>query len=166
MKNNMALMLLISLLFISCDADEQMQYAKIYFPLATWAEKSDFFVADFNYEKDNTYIIGAYCGGSIPVPQEVKVSIGLATDSLVKLQAKDPSLANYEILPESSYEITPSDMVAVIKKNTSRGDLQVVFHTADLDPAKQYVLPLYIKSTSHYELASQHSYLFFGIRKQ
>jgi hypothetical protein len=113
MKNNL-IMLLCVLLFISCKDDEQMQYAKIYFPLATWAEKSDFFIANFDYEKDTTFIIGTYCGGSIPVPQDVKVSIGLATDSLQKLQVKDPSFANYEVLPESSYEIIPSDMVTVI----------------------------------------------------
>ena len=148
MKNNL-IMLLCVLLFISCKDDEQMQYAKIYFPLATWAEKSDFFIANFDYEKDTTFIIGTYCGGSIPVPQDVKVSI-----------------ANYEVLPESSYEIIPSDMVTVIKKNTNRGDLQVIFRTTELDPAKRYVLPLCINSTSHYELAPQHSYLFFGIKKQ
>ena len=166
MKINTVLFVLCALLFISCNDDEQMQYAKIYFPLAAWTEKNDFFVADFNYEKDTTFIVGAYCGGSIPVPQEVKVSIGLATDSLRRLQAKDPSYADYEALPEGSYEITPADMVAVIKKNTSRGDLHVVFHTTNLDPAKQYVLPLCLKSTSHYELAPQHSYLFLGIKKQ
>lgn len=165
MKNNL-IMLLCVLLFISCKDDEQMQYAKLYFPLATWAEKSDFFIANFDYEKDTTFIIGTYCGGSIPVPQDVKVSIGLATDSLQKLQVKDPSFANYEVLPESSYEIIPSDMVTVIKKNTNRGDLQVIFRTTELDPAKRYVLPLCINSTSHYELAPQHSYLFFGIKKQ
>lgn len=166
MKINTVLFVLCALLFISCNDDEQMQYAKIYFPLATRAEKNDFFVADFNYEKDTTFVIGAYCGGSIPVPQDVKVSIGLATDSLRRLQAKDLSLADYELLPEDSYEITPADMVAVIKENTTRGDLQVVFHTTNLDPAKRYVLPLYMKSVSHYELAPQHSYLFFGIKKQ
>lgn len=48
MKNNL-IMLLCVLLFISCKDDEQMQYAKIYFPLATWAEKSDFFIANFDY---------------------------------------------------------------------------------------------------------------------
>ena len=166
MKINTVLFVLCALLFISCNDDEQMQYAKIYFPLAAWTEKNDFFVADFNYEKDTTFIVGAYCGGSIPVPQEVKVSIGLATDSLRRLQAKDPSYGDYEALQEGSYEITPAERVAVIKKNTSRGDLQVVFHTTNLDPAKQYVLPLCLKSTSHYELAPQHSYLFLGIKKQ
>ena len=137
MKINTVLFVLCALLFISCNDDEQMQYAKIYFPLVAWTENNDFFVADFNYEKDTTFIVGAYCGVSIPVPQEVKVSIGLATDSLRRLQAKDPSYAVYAALPEGSYEITPADMVAVNKKNTSRGDLQVVFHTTNMDPAKQ-----------------------------
>ena len=166
MRNNLIYLFLCTLLFICCEDDEQMKYAKIYFPLATWAEKNDFFIADFDYEKDTTYIIGAYCGGSITVPQDVKVSIGLATDSLQKLQLKEPAIANFELLPADSYEKTPVDMVAVIKKTTSRGDLKVIFHTTDLDPLKQYVLPLRLESTSHYEIASQHSYLFFGIKKQ
>lgn len=166
MRSNIFLLVLSALLFIGCDDDEQSQYAKIYFPLATRAEKSDFFVANFSYAKDTTFIIGAYCGGSIPTPQDVKVAIGLATDSLCRLQAKDSSFANYEVLPEGSYEITPADTIAVIKANTARGDLRVVFHTTRLDPAKQYVLPMYMKSTSHYELAPQYSYLFFGIKKQ
>lgn len=166
MRNNLLLLMLCTLFLVSCEEDEQMQYAKVYFPLATRAEKSDFFITNFSYAKDTTFIIGAYCGGSIPVPQEVKVTIGLAADSLQRLQLKDPSFANYEVLPEGSYEITPSDMVAVIKENTNRGDLRVVFHTTSLDPSKQYVLPLYMKSTSHYELAPQNHYLFFGIKKQ
>lgn len=166
MKNKLLLLALGALLFSNCKEEEEMQYAQIYFPLSAWAEKSDFFVAHFDYARDTTYIIGAYCGGSIPVPQDVRVSIELATDSLQRLQATDPSFAAYELLPEGSYEVTPADWVAVIKENTSRGDLKVVYHTTLLDPAKQYVLPLRIQSTSHYELASQHSYLFFGIKKQ
>lgn len=166
MRNNILLLMLCALFFVSCEDEEQMQYAKIYFPLAVRAEKSDFFVANFSYEKDTTFIIGAYCGGSVPVPQDVKVSIALATDSLKKLQAKDPSFANYEVLPEGSYEITPADRVAVIKENTNRGDLRVTFRTTGLDKTKQYVLPLYLKSTTHYELSQEHSYLFFGIKKQ
>lgn len=166
MRNNILLLMLCALFFVSCEDEEQMQYAKIYFPLAVRAEKSDFFVANFSYEKDTTFIVGAYCGGSVPVSQDVKVSIALATDSLRKLQAKDPSFVNYEVLPEGSYEITPADMVAVIKENTSRGDLCIAFRTTKLDKAKQYVLPLCMKSTTHYEISQEHSYLFFGIKKQ
>ncbi len=39
MKINTVLFVLCALLFISCNDDEQMQYAKIYFPLAAWTEK-------------------------------------------------------------------------------------------------------------------------------
>ena len=86
--------------------------------------------------------------------------LSLYLSNLLKL------FANYEILPVGSYDITPADTVAVIKKNTSRGDLKVTFRTTTLEPTKQYVLPLHIKSTSHYEVSDQHSYLFFGINKQ
>ena len=166
MKSKLLLLMSCAFFLRSCGDDEEMQYANIYFPLSTWASKSDFFIANFDYAKDTTYIVGAYCGGSIPVPQNVSVSIGLSVDSLKKLQLKEPSFASYEVLPEGSYDITPADTVAVIKENTNRGDLRIIFHTTKLDPTKQYVLPLRIKATSHYELAPQHSYLFFGIKKQ
>lgn len=166
MKNKLIAFVLCTLFFVSCDDEEQMQYANIYFPLSTWASKSDFFVADFSYEKDTTFVVGAYCGGSIAVPQDVRVVIGLATDSLQRLQLRDPSFGSYELLPEDSYEITPSDRVAIIEKGTHRGDLAVLFRTTRLDPSKQYVLPLRIESTSHYEIASRHSYLFFGIKNK
>ena len=42
MKINTVLFVLCALLFISCNDDEQMQYAKIYFPLAAWTEKTIF----------------------------------------------------------------------------------------------------------------------------
>lgn len=166
MKNKLLLLMLCAFFLLSCGDDEEMRYANIYFPLSTWASKCDFFIANFDYAKDTTYVVGVYCGGSLPVPQNVNVSIGLSVDSLKKLQVKEPSFANYEVLPEGSYDITPADTVAMIKKNTNRGDLRIIFHTTKLDPTKQYVLPLRIKSTSHYELAPQHSYLFFGIKKQ
>ncbi len=166
MKSKLLLLMSCAFFLLSCGDDEEMQYANIYFPLSTWASKSDFFIANFDYAKDTTYIVGAYCGGSIPVPQNVSVSIGLSVDSLKKLQLKEPSFASYEVLPKGSYDITPADTVAVIKENTNRGDLRIIFHTTKLDPTKQYVLPLRIKATSHYELAPQHSYLFFGIKKQ
>ena len=166
MKSKSLILLLLFFFFLGCEEKEEIQYAKIYFPLSAWATKSDFFIANFDYAKDTTYIIGAYCGSSISVPQNVEILIGLAVDSLKKLQKTDPSFANYEILPVGSYDITPADTVAVIKKNTSRGDLKVTFRTTTLEPTKQYVLPLHIKSTSHYEVSDQHSYLFFGINKQ
>lgn len=167
MKRIIPVFILCTLLFFACDNDdEKMEYAKIYFPLATRADQNGIFLARFDYAKDTTFIIGAYCAGSILPTQDVRVAIGLAEDSLLNAQQQNVTVAGYNLLPAEAYEVLPADTVTTIKKGTERGDIKVKFHTSVLDPGKQYILPLYIKSTSYYEIAAKYNYLFFGIKIQ
>jgi hypothetical protein len=157
--------LLASLLFSCTAEEEQMEYAQIYFPLSTRATNG-VFVANFDFTKDTTFIVGAYCAGSVLPPQDISVQIALAGDLLTEAQVTNPALASYELLPASAYEISPEDIAVVIKKGTERGDLSIIFHTATLDDSKQYILPLKITSTSLYEVSATYGTLFFGIKKR
>ena len=168
MKKLVTLLLCLSSLgFTACgDKDEQMEYASIYFPLATRAESNGLFMASFDFDRDTTFIIGAYCAGSIFPPQDIVVGIDLATDSLAVAAQTDATLAGLTLLPVDTYEVEPASMQAVIREGTERGDLKFTFHLQALDPGTQYVLPLKIVSTSHYVIAPKYECVFFGIKKK
>lgn len=162
-----SLIFLLFLMFMfSCEnEEEQMEYAKIYFPLSTRATNG-VFVANFDFTKDTTFIVGAYCAGSILPTQDISVQIAFAEDLFTESQVTNPALAGYELLPASAYEVSPEDMTVTIKKGTERGDIKITFHNTNLDDSKQYILPLKIASTSQYEISPTHGTLFFGIKKQ
>ena len=168
MKKLVSLLLcLCSLGFTACDdEDEQMEYASIYFPLATRAGSNGLFSASFDFSRDTTFIIGAYCAGSILPPEDIVVGIEVAADSLASAAQTDAQLAGMTLLPADTYGASPASMQAVIRKGTERGDLTFTFHTQTLDPGTQYVLPLKIVSTSHYVIAPKYQCVFFGIKKK
>lgn len=64
MKKILRLFLIGSLLFVSCQDDEEMKYASVYFPLATWADGNGIFQTKFDFSRDTTYIVGAYCSAA------------------------------------------------------------------------------------------------------
>ncbi len=166
MRKLLPLFLLVSIAFTACQDDEEMKYASIYFPLATWADSDGIFQTEFDFSRDTTYIVGAYCAGSILPEGDIQVVVELAADSLAKAQATIPELLNYELLPDNAYSVTPEDMTCVIRKGTERGDLSVTFHTSQLDADKKYILPLRILSVSRYEIAPRYNTLFFGVSKR
>jgi hypothetical protein len=143
-----------------------MMYAKIYFPLSARADANGLFLAPFDYTRDTTFIVGAYCSGSLLPQNDVRVELELASDSLAAAQALIPALAAYAELPVAAYTVAPADMSCVIRRGAERGDVGVTFHTTQLDPAVSYILPLRIRSVSRYEIAEKYSTLFFGIRKK
>lgn len=151
----------------SCSDDEkEMEYAKIYFPLATRADANGIFSAKFDYTRDTTFIVRAYCAGSMVTPNDVTVNIELATNEFIEKQNSNPAFADYELLPEDSYSIDPIDLTLIIKKNTDSKDMKVSFETPKLTIGKKYILPLKIKSTSLYEISDKHSLLFFAIEEK
>lgn len=166
MKKLLHLFLLGSLLFVSCQDDEEMKYASIYFPLATWADGNGIFQTKFDFSRDTTYIVGAYCSGSIMPRSDIRVTMELAADSLVSAQQVSAAIRNYELLPESAYTVDPASLQCVIRKGTERGDLLITFHTSQLDADKKYILPLRIQSVSEHEIAPRYNTLFFGITKR
>ena len=60
MKKILRLFLVGSLLLVSCQDNEEMKYASVYFPLATWADGNGIFQTKFEFSSDTTYIVGAY----------------------------------------------------------------------------------------------------------
>lgn len=159
----LAFMLSTLVLLCSCgDGGEEMQYARIYFPLASRAGSDGVFRAEFDFSRDTTFIIGAYCAGSILPEEDVEVEIAPAADSL----AATASLSGWTLLPDEAWEADPADMRVTVRRGTERGDMVVTFHTQRLDPARKYILPLRIESVSHYEIAPKYHTLFFGVSKK
>lgn len=154
------------LLLASCQKDEEMKYASVYFPLATWADGNGIFQTEFDFTRDTTYIVGAYCSGSILPERNIRVKIELATDSLASARQASAAIQAYELLPESAYTVDPASLECIIRKGTERGDLLVTFHTSQLAADKKYILPLRIQSVSEYEIAPRYNTLFFGITKR
>ena len=72
MKKILRLFLVGSLLLVSCQDDEEMKYASVYFPLATWADGNGIFQTKFDFSRDTTYIVGAYCSGSIMPEHDIR----------------------------------------------------------------------------------------------
>lgn len=165
MRKLLPIFLLVCIAFASCQEDEEMRYASIYFPLATWADGNGVFQAEFDFTKDTTYIVGAYCAGSIMPEGDILVTMELAADSLAAAQQKVSALQAYELMPQAAYSIQPENMQCVIRKGVERGDLLVTFHTSQLDADKKYILPLRIQSVSRYEIAPHYNTLFFGVSK-
>lgn len=166
MKKILRLFLVGSLLFVSCQDDDEMKYASVYFPLATWADGNGIFQTKFDFTKDTTYIVGAYCSGSILPEHDIRVTMELATDSLASAKQASAVIQAYELLPESAYSVQPAGLECTIRRGTERGDLLVTFHTSRLDADKKYILPLRIQSVSAYEIAPRYNTLFFGITKR
>ena len=90
MKKILRLFLIGSLLFVSCQDDEEMKYASVYFPLATWADGNGIFQTKFDFSRDTTYIVGAYCSGSLLPERDIRVTMELATDSLASAKQASP----------------------------------------------------------------------------
>ena len=133
MKKLVSLLLcLCSLGFTACDdEDEQMEYASIYFPLATRAGSNGLFSASFDFSRDTTFIIGAYCAGSILPPEDIVVGIEVAADSLASAAQTDAQLAGMTLLPADTYEVSPASMQAVIQGDRARRpDLHVPYADA------------------------------------
>lgn len=155
-----------ALFFLSCGDDEkEVEYAKIYFPLATRADANEMFHVQFNYARDTSFIVRAYCAGSVLTPEDVKVDIELATEQLQEKWQTNPAFTAYELIPADAYTIDPGDLKLVIKKNTEGSDLKVHFKTSVFAAGKKYVLPLRIRSTSHYEISDKYGLLFFAIQQ-
>ncbi|MGM9737461.1 MAG: DUF1735 domain-containing protein [Candidatus Cryptobacteroides sp.] len=162
MKKILLTLLCIPLLFSCFKDDQKMEYAKIYFPLAARAVNG-VFNASFNMDADTSFIVGAYCAGSIFTPVDVDVEIALAEEEFAASKAGNASLAAYELLPEDLYEIEPSNLKLTIKAGTERADLRVHFKTGMFEAGKKYVLPLKLVSVSKYEIADQYNVLYFGV---
>ena len=166
MKKILRLFLVGSLLLVSCQDDEEMKYASVYFPLATWADGNGIFQTKFDFSRDTTYIVGAYCSGSIMPEHDIRVTMELATDSLASAKQASAAIRAYDLLPESAYTVEPASLECTIRRGTERGDLLVTSHTSQLDADKKYILPLRIRSVSEYEIAPRYNTLFFGITKR
>lgn len=156
-------MLLLIPLVCSCFKDNpEIEYAKVYLPLATRATNG-VFNASFTADKDTTFIVGAYCSGSIMTPVDVDVTLALATEEFAAAKAEKPALASYQLLPADCYDIVPSDMKVTIKAKTERADISVNFHTSKFTPGTNYVLPLKVAEVSEYEISESYNVLFFGV---
>ncbi len=166
MKKILRLFLVGSLLLVSCQDDEEMKYASVYLPLATWADGNGIFQTKFDFSRDTAYIVGAYCSGSILPEHDIRVTMELATDSLASAKQASAAIQAYDLLPESAYTVEPASLECTIRKGTERGDLLVTFHTSQLDADKKYILPLRIQSVSEYGIAPRYNTLFFGITKR
>jgi hypothetical protein len=162
---NVFIALYMCMLTIGCnEKPKEMQYAKIYFPLAARANTDGLFPVTFNYLRDTTFVVAVYCSGSIFPSEDLHVTVGLAEDSLAAACVDYPQLQTYEILPTASYSIQP-DLTTTIKSGTNRGDFSITLYAAELDVTKKYILPLYIQSVTQYEAAEKYHYLFLGIEQ-
>lgn len=166
MKKILQLFLTGSLLFVSCQNEEEIKYASVFFPLATWADGDGIFQTAFDFSRDTSYLVGAYCSGSVMPRNDILVTMELALDSLASAREVSPALQEYELLPEGAYTIEPATLQCVIRKGTERGDLSVTFHTSQLNADKKYILPLQIRSVSEHTIAARYNTLFFGIKKR
>lgn len=163
MKRVSLILLLVGLVTSCFKDDKEIEYAKVYLPLASRADANGVFNASFKSTSDTTFIVGAYCAGSIMTPSDVNVQMAMAVDEFEAAKASNPALAAYDLLPERCYEIQPSDLNVVIKANTERADLKVNFSTGKFMKGKKYILPLKIESVSQYEIADTYNVLFFGV---
>lgn len=162
MKKIAFLLSLLPLLTACFQVEREMEYAKIYFPLATRATNG-VFDASFNQAADTVFRIGAYCSGSKMTPVDVDVQVALAQDEFLAEQAVNTKLAAYTLLPEDCYKIEPANGKVTIKADTERADLRVTFHTSAFEYGKRYILPLKIASVSQYVIADQYQILYFGV---
>lgn len=156
-------MLLVTVLAVSCFKDNrEIEYAKVYLPLASRATNG-VFDASFNCDADTSFIVGAYCSGSIMTKVDVDVRFAPAVEEFEAAKETNARLADYTILPEEYYQISPSNLEVTIKAGTDRADLKVHFYTSSFDRGKKYVLPLKLESVSEYEIAENYNVLFFGV---
>ena len=165
MESKKLFLLIVSILLLaSCFKDEkEIEYAKVYFPLAARSDANGVFNTNFSVDKDTTFIIGAYCSGSIITPEDVRVKIDFAYEEFSDAQASVSALAGYELMPEEALVIEPGNMEVVIAAGKERADLKVTFYTAYLTAGHKYVLPVKISSVSLYEITEKNSVLFFGV---
>jgi len=164
MKKKFLFLLLGMFLLFSCEDDDEMKYAKIYFPLATRAHIDSTFVFTFDFSRDTTHIVRAYCAGTILPSNDIDVKIKVDKDSLLRKQAKNQHYEKFVFLPENSYTVQPSDMNLKITKGKDGADLIIAFDNSKLDPSTKYILPLKIEQSSHYEISEQYGALFIEIR--
>lgn len=94
-----------------------------------------------------------YCSGSEPAPKDIQVRYKIdpqALNDFNTTEFENDSARIWRMISEE--KVTFREPVVTIKAGEEYGVLNFSINTSDLDPAKQYVVPITISGVSDYEI--------------
>lgn len=157
-KINKLFLTLFVLLFVgacSSDVDFGEQYRKIVYIVKS---ENTVYVREHKIvSEEQAGGISLYCGGSDELKEDVKVTVTLTDIDVIKrYNAKNFTAWNdnlhdaLEMLPAEYYSI--DSYSATIKAGAEYAEIPIMIATEDIDPDKNYVIPLAISDASGYEV--------------
>lgn len=157
---------LMALILASCSnkVDFGEQYKKIIYIVNS---KEMIYYAPHQPVEASPGSISIYCSGSTPPSEDITVRCKLDEEALATYNRNefgDNTDRYFLSLPAD--RVTYENTDVVIKKGEEYGCMNFLINTADLDPARVYVIPVSIENASGYEIDEEQKTILYVIRVQ